>query len=132
MPLTQMVHDVDPVDELIERIGDLSEFLVPLNRVLVGIYMRPAKTKGGILLTDNTRNEDLYQGKAGLVLKKGPIAFQDDDSFSFHGFNPDVGDWVMFKPSNGIKFDIRSDEGHCILLKDIQIELVIPAPDLVF
>lgn len=132
MPLMEMVHTYDPVDELIEKIGDLSEFIVPLNKILVGIYMRPDKTKGGVHIPDQIRDEDRYQGKAGLILKKGPIAFVDDSRVSFHGLNPDVGDWVMFRPSNGLKVDIRSKTGHCILLSDTQIELVIPAPDLVF
>jgi len=132
MPLMTMVYDVDPVDEIVERIGDLSEFIVPLNKILVGIYMRGDKTTGGIILPDQIRDEDRYQGKAGLILKKGPIAFVDDDRVHFHGLNPDVGEWVMFRPSNGLKVDIRSKTGHCILLSDTQVELVIPAPDLVF
>ena len=132
MPVMSMVHTVDPVDEIINKIGDLSEFEIPLNKVLIGIYMRPSKTKGGIELPDNYRDEDFFQGKAGLVLKKGPLAFQDDDVIKFNGFNPDVGDWVAFKPSNGLKIDIRDKEGHCILLKDTQIELIIPAPDIIF
>ena len=132
MPLMVMEHYTDPADDITDRIGDLSEFFVPLNKVLVGIYIRGDTTKGGIIIPDQTRDEDRYQGKAGLILKKGPIAFVDDDRVKFHGLNPDVGDWVMFRPSNGLKVDIRSKVGHCILLADTQIELVIPAPDLVF
>lgn len=132
MSVMQMQHYVDPVEEIQERIGDLSEIIVPFNKLLVGIYMRPNLTKSGIVLPDQVRDEDRYQGKAGVILKKGPMAFKDDDHVKFHGLNPDVGDWIAFRPSNGMKIDIRSKDGHCILLSDTQVELVIPAPDMVF
>jgi co-chaperonin GroES (HSP10) len=127
-----MQHDTDPAEDTIERIGDLSEFEVPLNKVLVGIYMRPARTKSGIELPDNYRAEDIYQGKAGLVLKCGPLAFVDDERIKFNGFKAEPGEWVLFRPSDGLKLDIRSAEGHCILLSDTQVLMKIPAPDLVF
>ncbi len=130
MPVMEMVHVVDPAEQLVARIGDLSEFVVPSNKVLVGIYMRPEKTKGGVILTDTYRDEDLYQGKAGLVLKRGPTAFTG--SWKVEGLDPAVGDWVAFRPSDGLKIDIRSKEGHCILIEDTQVQMVIPAPDLVF
>lgn len=132
MSVMQMQHYVDPVEEIQERIGDLSEIIVPFNKLLVGIYMRPNLTKSGIVLPDQVRDEDRYQGKAGVILKMGPMAFKDDDHVKFHGLNPDVGDWIAFRPSNGMKIDIRSKDGHCILLSDTQVELVIPAPDMVF
>jgi co-chaperonin GroES (HSP10) len=132
MPLMEMVHIVDPVDEHIDRIGDLSEFEVALNQVLVAIYLRPEKTASGIILSDKTRDEDKYQGKAGLVLKRGPLAFVDDDRIKFNGFSPKPGEWVMFRPSDGIKLDIRAKDGHCVLLTDTQIKMSIPSPDLIF
>jgi len=132
MPLMEMRHIVDPVEELFDKIGDLSEIVVPFNKVLVAIYMRPKETKSGIHLPDQVRQEDVYQGKSGLILKKGPMAFQDDDKVKFHGLNPEVGEWIVFRPSNGMKLDIRSKDGHCILLSDTQVELVIPSPDMVF
>jgi co-chaperonin GroES (HSP10) len=132
MPLLEMVHVIDPVTETIERTGDLSEFEVPLNKVLIGIYMRPEKTKSGMILPDQYRNEDVFQGKAGLVLKCGPLAFVDDDRIKFNGFKAEPGDWVLFRPSDGLKLDIRSKDGHCILLADTQVQMKIPAPDMVF
>lgn len=130
MPAMLMQHVTDPAEEIVDRIGDLSEFIVPGNKVLLGIYMRPQKTKSGIELPDNYLDEDRFQGKACLVLKKGPVAFTG--SWKVEGLNPDVGDWVAVRPSDGLKIDIRSAKGHCILVEDSQIQLVIPAPDVVF
>lgn len=130
MPVMQMKHDIDPAEDIIDRVGDLSEVAIPLNKVLVGIYMRPAKTTSGIHLPDEIRDEDRYQGKAGLILKKGPMAFVDDEKVQFSGLDPQVGDWVAFRPSNGLKIDIR--KVHCILLSDTHIEMAIPTPDMIF
>jgi co-chaperonin GroES (HSP10) len=132
LPVLEMVHTHDPVDEIVEKIGDLSDFIVPFNKILVGIYMRPEKTKSGLILTDQYREEDRFQGKAGLILKRGPMAFIDDDRVKFNGLDPQVGEWVVFRPSDGMKLNIRHKEGYCILLTDTQVQLVIPTPDLVF
>jgi co-chaperonin GroES (HSP10) len=128
----EMVNIHDPVEEIMDKIGDLTDFVIPFNKILVGIYMRPEKTKSGLILTDKYREEDRWQGRAGVILKRGPMAFIDDDRVKFNGLDPQVGEWVCFRPSDGMKLDIRHKEGHCILLSDIQIQLVIPAPDLVF
>lgn len=130
MPVMEMVHITDPADSIIDRVGDLSEFVVPANKVLIGIYMRPEKTKGGVILTDQYRDEDRFQGKAGLVLKRGPTAFSG--SWKVEGLDPQPGEWVAFRPSDGLKIDIRSKEGHCILIDDTQVQMVIPTPDVVF
>lgn len=129
-PVMSMIHDTDPVDEIVNRIGDLSDVVIPANKVLLGIYMRPSKTKSGLHIPDKYREEDFYQGKAGLVLKCGPAAFKG--SWKVEAFEPKIGDWVAFRPSDGFKIDIRSQEGHCILLEDTSIQLILPAPDLVF
>ena len=106
MPPALMSHIEDPANEIRKRIGDISKIEVLHNQILVGVYIRPEKTKGGILLTSQTRDEDRYQGKAGLVLKKGPLAFVDDENNKFHGQNVDIGDWVFYRVSDGflIKF----------------------------
>lgn len=132
MPLMQMQHDIDPAEALIDKIGDLSEFVVPFNKILVGIYIHSGRTKGGVYLADETGSESRWQGKAGLILKRGPMAFVDDDRVKFNGLDPQVGEWIAFRPSDGMKIDIRGKDGHCILLTDTQVQLVIPAPDLVW
>lgn len=134
-PVMEMAHDGDPVEDIFERIGSLDDIVLPANKVLVGIYMRPttkkvAGTNKVIHLTDSTVAEDMYQGKAGLVLKCGAAAFKGD--WRTEGFSPKPGDWVAFRPSDGFKLDIRSENGHCILLDDTKVQMIIPAPDLVF
>ena len=70
MPAMLMEHDVDPREGLLKKIGDLSKVEVFNNQILVAVYLRPEKTKSGILLPGQTRDEDKYQSKVGLVIKK--------------------------------------------------------------
>lgn len=68
------------------------------NRVLVATYVIPEKTSGGIIRIDKQLDESRFQGKVGLVLKKGPAAFKfDDDNPSIE---PEVGEWVFYRASD--------------------------------
>jgi hypothetical protein len=50
VPPMIMVHDVDPAQDVTKKIGDLSKFEVFHNQILVGVYIRPEKTKSGLIL----------------------------------------------------------------------------------
>lgn len=126
----KMVHEVNPRDELIYAVGDLSKVKLFNNQILCAVYKRPEKTKSGIILTDNTRKEDEYQGKVAVVLKKGPMAFQDDSQTSFNGQDVEVGDWVVFRVSDG--WQVTVNGVLCRMLQDIQIRMTIDSPDVVF
>lgn len=124
------LHRPDPAEEIRTKVGDVSKVEVLHNQILVGIYIRPEKTAGGIYLSDTTRGEDKYQGKVGLVLKKGPLAFVDDAHNKFHGQDVKPGDWVFFRVSDGFSFMLN---GHlCRLLEEVHIKGIIPAPEVVY
>ena len=130
MPPMKMSHDNDPKQELMSKMGDLSEIEVFNNNILVAIYMRPNKTKSGIFLTDDTTEQDKFQGKVGLVVKKGPSAFADDTGRWFKDIEVNVGDWVVFRPSDGWSVAINSQP--CRLMDDVVIRGRIKHPDLVW
>lgn len=124
-----MLHEVDPREEALAKIGDLGNVDVFHNQVLVVTYVRPEKTRSGIILSDTTRKEDEYQGKVGLVVKKGPMAFVDDDRVQFHGQNVSVGDWITYRFSDGFPLEINGV--HCRLLEDSHVRLRIASPDTI-
>ena len=126
----KMEHAVDPRKEIIESIGNLDDIKIYNNWILVGVYKRPEKTAGGIILHNDTRKEDEYQGKVGLVLKKGPLAYVDDEKTSFGGQNIDVGEWTVFRSSDGWTLQINGV--LCRMLQDVQIKMAVPKPDIVF
>lgn len=128
VPITDMHHDEDPAKDILEKIGDISGFDLFGPKVLVAIYVRPQKTKGGIYLTDRVRDEDLYQGKVGYVLKVGPGAF--DDSEWFGDVQIKVGDWVGFRASDGAALMVNGV--NCRLLEDVRIYGKAAHPDLIF
>ena len=121
----------DPIKhEIVQDVGDISQVEVMFNYVLVGIYKRGEKTKGGILLTDNYRQEDIYQGKTGLVLKVGPTAFKDDDDTDFAGQNVQVGDWIVLRPGDG--WQVKVGNRDCRMVADTSIKLKVPKPDMIY
>lgn len=130
MPAMKMQHIEDPANIIQKKIGNLDSFTLFGNQVLIGVYERPAQTKSGIFLSDQTRGEDKHQGKAGLVLKKGPTAFVSDSHYDFKGQNVEIGDWVAIFVSDGRQIVIQGQ--LCRLVEDQWIRLKIPAPDVVY
>jgi len=116
--------------EIRAGIGNLDDFTVFHNHILVGIYIKPEKTAAGLYLTQKTRDEDQYQGKVGVVLKKGPLAFKDSDNVDFAGQDVRDGDWVLYRISDGFPLDIRGM--HCRLMEDIDIRGVVPDPTMIY
>lgn len=130
MPAALMMHDEDPAKKILKTVGDLSKFELFGNQVLLGVYERPEKTKSGLYLSDQTRQEDRYQGKAALVLAKGPTAFVSDHNYDFKGQNVEIGDWVAIFVSDGRQIVINKQLAR--IIEDQYIRLKIPAPDVVF
>jgi co-chaperonin GroES (HSP10) len=126
-----MLHKVDPRLELQRSVDGLVNLITPLGAgVLVAIYIPPEKTIGGIILTDNTRGEGNYQGKVGLVLRLGPIAFQEDTTHRFGDAVPKAGDWVVF--SVGETFSFELGKQRCRIVEDVSVRAIIDQPDIVY
>lgn len=130
MPPMKMDHEVDPKKKLSEEIGDLKNVEIFNNQLLVALYIRPKKTKSGIILTDKTVEEDIYQSKVGLVVKAGPSAFVDPKGEWFNGVEVKEGDWVVFRPSDGWSINVNSVP--CRIIDDMNIRGRITDPDNVW
>jgi hypothetical protein len=120
----------DPDDyrvEIFRRIGNLENMEVFLNRILIAVYIQYARSKGGglILPTDHIK-EDLWQGRAAMVLRCGPAAFVDNESTSFYGHMVHPGDWVSCRVQKGTPLEIN--QVPCRLIEDYDIEMRILDP----
>jgi co-chaperonin GroES (HSP10) len=115
----QMQHDVDPKDDLLKKLGDIKDIEIFHNQLLCAVYIRPEKTKSGIVLPDQHRAEDRFQGKIGLVLKKGPDAFVDANDH-----------WVVFRPSDG--WSVTINNVLCRILDDVNVRGRVKHPDQVW
>jgi hypothetical protein len=133
----------DPRQALIDAVGDTSGIEVFHNLVLIATYVAPPKILKGpqgedvpFYLTDRGQQEDRFQGKCGLVLKMGPLAFKDDGVVKFGGVDLKVGDWVLVRPSDGLemfKVDATKMAGtSCRLFEDAHIKGRLADPALVW
>ena len=130
MPYMVMDHDVDPKKKLKQEVGDISEIEIFNNQILMAVYIRPEKTKSGIVLPGQTREEDKYQSKVGLVLKKGPAAFIDETENWFKDIEIKEDDWLIFKPSDG--WGIVVNGVMCRMIDDTLVRGRIQHPDSVW
>lgn len=125
-----MLHEKDPKDALMEQVGNLSGVHIFNMKVLVAVYIRPEKTKGGLFLSEKSRDEDRFQSKIGLILKKGPTAFVDEDGKWFSGLDVKEGDWVVFRPSDGWGLTINGT--MCRMLDDMSVQGKVDHPDQIW
>lgn len=130
MPFMTMDHDTDPKKKIRDDLGDISAFKLFNNQVLVAIYVRPARTKSGLYLPDQTVDEDKYQGKVGLVVAKGPSAFDPEAEGWFKDVEVNLNDWVVFRPSDG--WGVSLNGVSCRVLEDTSIRASVDRPDRVW
>jgi co-chaperonin GroES (HSP10) len=126
------LHVEDPRDVIWNTVGRDIEKVEPFNQqVLIATYIRPAtKTASGLEIPKEAVDEDRYQGKVGMVLKKGPRAFIDDGPVKFYGQDVTPGDWVVYRASDGLKGMIGDREVRFIA--DVYIRGKIDHPDAWF
>lgn len=126
------IHVEDPREVIWNSVGKDLEGVEPFNQmVLVANYIRPAtRTASGLEIAEEAVEEDRFQGKCGLVLKLGPRAFVDDGPVKFYGQTVEVGDWVVYRASDGLRGMIGDREVRFIA--DVFIRARITHPDAVF
>jgi co-chaperonin GroES (HSP10) len=124
-----MSHDEDPKQNLLDQLGDISQVELFHNQVLLAVYLRPEKTKSGLILTANHLDEDKYQSKVGLLVKRGPLAFEQDGDW-FTGMTFQDHEWLIFRPSDG--WSITVNGVLCRIFDDISIKGRAPHPDSVY
>lgn len=121
---------------ILDDVGDLSAIRVPLNRILIALWVRPSERHGPgsvrIIIPDKVIDEDKWQGVSALVLKMGPHCYEANDAIEYQ---PEdrcaVGDWVMFRRGEGFRTRIWGRE--CVILESERgIKMVLPRPDVVF
>lgn len=130
MRALEMIHDIDPKVEIQTASAPYAKQIQVLGaEILCAVYLRPKKTRSGIVLPDDYRKEDDFQGKVGLVIKMGPLAFHDDKDHSFGDVTPKVGDWVLFRV--GDTFELIIGERKYRIVQDVNVRAILDKPDFV-
>ena len=129
------IEDVDQYKAAVfKELGkDLEKIEVLLNRVLVAVYIENEYMHGGkkfaIAKTVDNAAESIWQGKAALVLKCGPLAFADDTHTSFANQTVKPGNWVSFKIGNSSQIELKKIP--CRIVMDQHIEAIYHDPRIV-
>jgi len=95
-------------------------------RILVLPYQGTGKTKGGVLLADETVEMHQVATVCGYVLRMGPDAYKDKDKFSEGPWCKEK-DWVIFGRYAGSRLKIEG--GEIRLLNDDEILAKISNPE---
>ena len=83
------------------------------------------KTKGGVLLTDDTVTESQVTTTICKVLKMGPECYKDKEKFPSGSWCKE-GDWVLITRYAGSR--IRIDGGELRIINDDEILAVVDDP----
>ena len=110
-----------PTDKVLERLPDPTGW-----RILVLPYKGQGKTKGGVILADETIEERGYTTVTGLVLKVGPDAYRDETRYP-NGPWCKVNDWIIFGRYAGSRFGIEG--GEVRILNEDEIIAVVKDPE---
>ena len=110
-----------PDEKILDRLPDPTGW-----RMLVLPYKVQGKTKGGVILTDETMQERGYTTVTGLVLKMGTECYDNKERFP-NGPWCKKGDWIIFGRYAGSRFGIEG--GEVRILNDDEIIAVVKDPE---
>ena len=94
-------------------------------RLLVLPFKMNEKTKGGVLLGQETLERQQVGSQCGNVLAMGPDCYNDKDRFK-EGPWCKVGDWVVFARYAGSRIEIEG--GEVRLLNDDEVLATVQDP----
>ena len=95
-------------------------------RILILPFKMGEKTRGGILMGQETLEKQQVASQCGNVLAMGPDCYRDKDRYK-QGPWCKVGDWVMFARYAGSR--IKIEGGEVRLLNDDEILATIKNPE---
>jgi hypothetical protein len=124
---------VDPKKALIDAVGDIGGATPTTDLVLVATYIGSDKKgtgKTALYLPNDYVKEDEYQGKVGLVLKRGPYAYGDWEDEAIRGENAQPGSWVVYHIKDAWPVQIHGVA--CRLVPYDKIRMVVDRPAMVF
>ena len=110
-----------PDEKILDRLPDPTGW-----RMLVLPYKGQGKTKGGVILTDETMQERGYTTVTGLVLKMGTECYDNKERFP-NGPWCKKGDWIIFGRYAESRFGIEG--GEVRILNDDEIIAVVKDPE---
>jgi co-chaperonin GroES (HSP10) len=118
----------DPKQAVFDKILPLIDGLrLFRNEVLLVTAPNKVKSAGGIILPEKYKSEQRFQGKVGLVVAMGELAFNDDKLWPNPETRPVVGSWVFFRTADTSECAIGGYS--CRFIDDDKVRGSALAPD---
>ena len=95
-------------------------------RMLVLPFKMKEKTKGGVILAEDTLERQQVASQVGLVMAMGPQCYKDKETYPEGPWCKEK-DWVMFARYAGSR--IKIDGGEIRLLNDDEVLATIDSPE---
>ncbi len=95
-------------------------------RLLVLPFKMKEKTKGGLILAEDTLERQQVASQVGLVMAMGPQCYKDKERYPEGPWCKEK-DWVMFARYAGSR--IKIDGGEMRLLNDDEVLATIDSPE---
>jgi hypothetical protein len=122
----------DKKEAILKELGNkLDSIELTNNQVLVATFIRESKV-GSILMPDSWHQEDVYQGKVGLVVKMGPLACINDGEFFASHSDIKEGDWVGYRAGDAWALNVNDVPCRIIVDKQIKLKLNGNDPQIIF
>lgn len=96
--------------------------------VVVALPKINEKTDGGVYLPDSHRDVERSASMIGLVIAKGPDAFNDKSRYP-NGSNVELGSWVLMSMYAGTRVQIGDQEFR--IITDDTVKAVVTDPMMV-
>ena len=120
----------DKKKAIVAALGDMSGVDVLADLVLLGTYIRDEKRQSGLILPKEHLQEDEFQGKVGLVIKSGPLAYGDWEGDEDRGVNATPGTWVVFAIKD--TWPLQINGVACRVVPYDKIRIRVQDPKMVF
>ena len=95
-------------------------------RLLVLPFKMKEKTKGGVILAENTLERQQVASQVGLVMAMGPQCYKDKERYPVGPWCKEK-DWIMFARYAGSR--IKIEGGEMRLLNDDEVLATIDSPE---
>lgn len=129
--IEQISQATDKRKGIVDAVGDLSGVDLCTDLVLVGTYIRDEKRASGLILPTSNLQEDEFQGKVGLVLKRGPHArIEYENGTNDGGKNAEIGSWVVFAIKD--TWPLQINGVACRVVPYDKIRMRVTDPKMVF
>ena len=123
----QEKYDKEPKKKEQDLTSEHAKLPIPTGwRILVLPFKMKDKTKGGLVITDDTLERQQVASQCGLVLAMGPQCYSDKERYP-EGPWCKVQDWVMFARYAGSRIQIQG--GEVRLLNDDEVLAKIENPE---